>query len=83
MYGMIQNATTIRVQAEDFSVNMATSRITSVVTITTVRTSYFAKFLGALRNFGKSAYYLRHVCQSASLSICPHGTTGLPLEGIS
>ena len=41
--------------------------------------SYAVLFLGAFIKIAKSDYMLRHVC----LSVRPHGTTRLPLEGFS
>ena len=38
---------------------------------------YELQFLGAFRNFAKSDYCLHQFC----LSVCPHGTTRLPLDG--
>jgi hypothetical protein len=37
------------------------------------------RFLGSVCKTAKSVYQLRHVC----LSVCPHGTTQLPLDGYS
>ena len=36
-------------------------------------------FLGAFAKYAKTDYWLRHVCSS----VCPHGTTRLPLDGFS
>ena len=36
-----------------------------------------------VRKIAKSDYYLRHVCLSVCLSVCPHGANRLPLDGFS
>ena len=39
----------------------------------------YLSFSGEFSKFAKSYYYIFHVC----LCVCPHGTTGLPLNGFS
>ena len=39
--------------------------------------------LGVVRKIAKRYYWLRHVCLPVRLSVPPHGTTQLPLDGYS
>jgi len=39
--------------------------------------------LGAFEKIAKSDYWLRHVCLSVCLSVCPYGTIRLRLDGFS
>jgi len=62
---MIQKPTTIRVQAEDLSVNKATSPTTSVVTSTAVRTPHLAN---VFRHF--SQFWEKRLLSSSCLFVC-------------
>jgi len=44
---------------------------------------YVPTVFGRVRKLARSDFYFRYVCLSVCLSVRPHGTTRLPLNGLS
>jgi len=41
---------------------------------------YWWDFIGRVRRIAESCHWLRHISLFFHLSVCPHGTTWLPLD---